>query len=274
MIILDYTKKKHKQIIAACARALRQGKIVAYPTDTSYGLAADSGNLKAINKLYRVKGRSFNKPVHVVAPSVSYAKKIANWDKSANRLAKKFWPGPFTLVLPIKFVSTSPHHPHLTSPIEGEGLKAVKRLSASTGFLGLRMPKNQVALDLAKILGRPITATSANQSGQGDTYSLANILRQFRKTAHKPDIIINAGKLPHRQASTVVKITPPKPPLIRGGRRHRTPFLVKEGIAFGSRTQDGVQARNGGVEILRPGPVSKRQIKKALSSKLVSNKLK
>ena len=97
MVIIDYKKKYHKQIIAAAVKALKAGKAVAYPTDTSYGLAVDATSVKAIKKLYKIKGRNFNKPVHVVIPSIAYGKKIARWNPVASKLAKKFWPGALTL---------------------------------------------------------------------------------------------------------------------------------------------------------------------------------
>jgi L-threonylcarbamoyladenylate synthase len=202
VIILDYNKKNHKQIIHACVKGLKQGKVIAYPTDTSYGLAVDASNIKAIKKLYRVKGRSFNKAVSVVVPSVGYSKKIVKWGSIASKLAKKFWPllrpngnwyfvgqaGAITLVLPLK--------------IYHQGLKIL----SSAGFLGLRMPNNKIALDLAQILKKPITATSANVAGLPDCYSAADVIAQFQNKKFKPDIIINAGKLPTRKPSTIVKI--------------------------------------------------------------------
>src|ERR1051326_7432209 len=102
MIIIDYQKSKHKEIIHACVQALKSGKVIAYPTDTSYGLAVDSNNLAAIKKLYRVKQRQSSKPVHVIVPSMAYGKKITRWNKIADKLIKKFWPGPLTLVLKLK----------------------------------------------------------------------------------------------------------------------------------------------------------------------------
>lgn len=211
MIILDYKKQNHKQIVKACVTALKQGKVVAYPTDTSYGLAVDVSNQRAVKGLYKVKGRDFNKPVHVVVPSIVYAKKIVSWNKQAEKITKKFFPGPLTLVLELS--------------AKGLGLR---KLSAGTGFMGVRMPKNQIALDLAKILKKPITATSANRSGQGDCYSIEDILKQFKTAEIKPDIIINVGRLPKRKPSTLVKIH-------------------KEQI-----------------EILRKGPISEQEIKKII----------
>jgi L-threonylcarbamoyladenylate synthase len=217
MIILDYSKKNHKEIIKVCVHALRAGKILVYPTDTSYGLACDITNPKALAKFYKIKERSFKKPVHVIAPSLGFAKRITEWDKRAQTLAQKFWPGPLTLVLKIKAED-----------------KHLKLLSAGTGFLGLRMPNNIIAWELAQAFRKPLPATSANPSGEKssgyDSYSLKDILKQFADKKYKPDIIINAGTLPRRKPSTLVKI-------------------------------DGDK-----IEILRPGPISKKQILKVVSS--------
>jgi len=193
MIIIDYKKKYHQKIITACVAALKAGKLVAYPTDTSYGLAADAGNFRAIKNLYRLKGRNFDKPIHVVVPSVAYAKKIVQWNSTATKLTKKFWPGPLTLAIGMR--------------VKGSGYKL---LTANNWWLGVRMPKNKIALDLAKNLGRPITTTSANISGKKDCYSGKDVVDQFRNKKLKPDIIINAGKLPKRKPSTVVRIDPGK----------------------------------------------------------------
>ncbi len=212
MLILEYDKKNHSQIIKACVSALRQGKVVAYPTDTSYGLAADTGNITAIKKLYQIKQREKVKPVHVVVPSAAYAKKIVHWNSVASKLAKEFWPGPLTIILPLK----------------SKGL-VFTTLSAGTGFLGVRMPNNKIALDLSRILKMPITTPSANPpSGMAgdDSYSADEVVRQFAGKKYKPDIIINAGSLPKRRPSTMVKID------------------------------------NGQIFVLRKGPVSEKQINK------------
>jgi L-threonylcarbamoyladenylate synthase len=106
----------------------------------------------------------------------------------------------------------------------------LKVLTAGTEFIGLRMPNNKIALDLSVNLKKPITATSANVAGEPDCYSAAEIIEQYKNQKHKPDIVINAGKLPKRKPSTLVKIDADK------------------------------------IEILRHGPISERQILKALGS--------
>jgi len=218
MIIIDYTKKNHKQIIHACVEALKQGKVLAYPTDTCYGLAVDVENIKAIEKLYKIKGRSFKKPISLIPPSVAHIKKIVKWDKTAEKLTKKFLPGALTLVLSIK-----------NQELRREN---IKMLSANTGEIGLRWPKNKTALDLAKYLKKPITTTSANISGQPECYSVKDLLKQFDTAKFRPDIIINAGRLPKKQPSTLIKIN-----------------------------------QDQSVQILRLGPISETQIKKILKLK-------
>ena len=217
MIILDYTKKHHKKIIHACVEALKQGKVVAYPTDTCYGLAANVNNIHAIKKLYKIKGRDFKKPSSVVVPSAAYAKNITIWPKTALKLVKKLWPGAITLVLSVKDKELRK--------------KEIKMLSANTGLLGLRQPKNDIALELAKSLKSPITATSANLSGEPECYSAEEIIKQFNEQKNKPDIIINAGKLKKNKPSTVMVVSEEK------------------------------------VDILREGPVSESQIQKILNYK-------
>jgi L-threonylcarbamoyladenylate synthase len=200
MVILKYNQKYHKQIMRSCADALCDGKVLAYPTDTSYGLAVDATSAKAIKKLYKIKGRLSNKPVHIIVPSLVYAKGIAVWNKIAQKLARKFWPGPLTLVLELR-----------------SRKQELKTLSAGTGYIGLRMPDNKIALDLAKYLKQPITTTSANISGSYDSYSAANIIKQFQKGKYKPDIVINAGVLPKRKPSTVIKTIENKIEVLRPG---------------------------------------------------------
>ena len=223
MVIIDYQKKLHKQIINACVLALKQGKVIAYPTDTSYGLAVDAGSVRAIKKLYQIKGRNFNKPLHVVVPSLAYAKRIVIWNKAMEKLSHRFWPGALTLIAVLKVSARG-------GSASGGKSKKLKVLSANTGTIGLRMPKNNIAQDLAKNLGRPITATSANVSGQADCYSAGDIIGQFKNQKYKPDIIINAGKLPKRKPSTLVRVF------------------------------DDV------VKVLRQGPVTEKQILKSLRS--------
>lgn len=196
---------------------LKTGKSVVYPTDTSYGLGVDATNIRALKRLYRIKQRKFGAPIHIMVPPVSFAKRITKWNRTADKLAKKFWPGPLTLVLELK----NKRH------------KAWRILSGGSGAIGLRIPDHKVAMKLAKFLNRPITTTSANPPnslGGHDSYSVEDVVKQFQKKRYQPDLILDAGKLPKRKPSTFVKVVGNK------------------------------------IKILRRGPISKKQIKKAVNS--------
>jgi L-threonylcarbamoyladenylate synthase len=169
VIILGYNIKDHAAIMRVCIKALRQGRTVVYPTDTSYGLACDVTDTAALNKLYKVKQRPKLQPTHIIPPSLTVARQLGQWNAAADRLAGVFWPGPLTLVLPLK-----------------SRAKYLQNLTGAMGAIGLRMPDNRIALDLAKGLGRPISAASANPSGsraQGyDSYSADDVISTVVRT--------------------------------------------------------------------------------------------
>ncbi len=121
------------------------------------------------------------------------------WNNAANKLAKEFWPGPLTMVLPLS-----------------EKISALSMLVSQIG-LGLRLPNHKIAQDLAHQLKRPITATSANRSRQPDCYSAPEIIKHFQSQRNKPDIIIDAGTLAKQRPSTVIAIVGNKPVLLRSG---------------------------------------------------------
>ena len=216
------------QILQA-VQILKQGGIVAYPTDTAYGLAVDATNAAAVKKLYRLKGRDFNNPIHVIVP-LGHHHTVVYDGEEARKLVKQFWPGPLTIVLSLKAKGQS-----------------WKMLSAGTGTLGIRYPDNSTAQALVEALKKPITTTSANISGQPNTYSVAQIKKQFAKSKLKPDFYLDGGKLKNTKLSTVVMINPTPDPSPRKGR--------------------GVLSRrksSGRVTILRSGPVTEKQIKAIL----------
>ena len=175
-----------KQIEQA-VNILKQGGVVAYPTDTAYGLAVDATNLKAVKKLYRLKGRDFNKPIHVIFPDTAWIKRVVKLNRQALVLMNNFLPGPLTLVLPLKATGNS-----------------WRKLSAGTKTLGLRLQDNALALSLVKTFGKPITTTSANVSGQDNCYSVPQIKKQFGSA---PIFYLDGGKLRKIPPSTVVLAT-------------------------------------------------------------------
>ncbi len=172
--------------ISEAIKILKEGGSVVYPTDTAYGLAVDATNAKAVEKLYRLKGRDFKKPVHVIA-SNNWIPQIVKLNVNAKKLIKKFFPGPLTIILPMT----------------AKG-KSWQKLSAKTKTMGIRQPNNKIALALVKAFGKPITTTSANVSGQPNCYSIAAVKRQFKDKKIKPDYYLKGGKLRAIRPSTIV----------------------------------------------------------------------
>ncbi len=182
--------------VARAAAILRGGGIVAYPTDTLYGLAVDPANRAAVHQLYRIKGRSVDQAIPLIASSerqiVDRAGPLA---PLAARLARQFWPGPLTLVLAA--------WPGLDEAIH-----------AGTGTVAVRVPANQLARDLAAACGWPITSTSANRSGE-PAPSRADEVRL--SLPDLLDAIIDGGPAPGGPPSTLVDVTGASPHLVRAG---------------------------------------------------------
>lgn len=222
MITIEYKKSYHKQIIAALSHAILDRKVVAIPTDTSYGLAALAASNDALDRLYEIKGRSFSKPIHIVPSSNYDITDVAAFNSKAKKLARIYWPGALTLVLPMLARKDSNIKRH-------RAWRALNRLAANSGYLGFRKPDHLIPLDIAKKVVGSITATSANVSGQPDCYSGDEVIAQFSKRKLKPDILLYVKSLPKRKPSTVLKFE-----------------------------------RDGTYEILRQGPISKKQITQAL----------
>lgn len=135
--------------IALAARALRAGRLVAFPTETVYGLGADAGNDQAVAAIFKIKGRPEFNPLICHVPDAAAAAVVAEFDDRARALAQAFWPGPLTLVLPKR-----------------AGAKISPLVSAGLPTLALRAPAHPVALELLREAQCPLAAPSANRSGR------------------------------------------------------------------------------------------------------------
>ena len=178
---------------------LSRGGVVAIPTDTLYGLAADATNPEAVNLVYEIKGRPANMPLPVLVSGWEQVGTISNAKGStlelARCLAERYWPGPLTIVLPA-----------------APGLPA--RLTGGLDTIGIRMPDHEVPLALASGIGKPITGTSANPSGGADIIEAS----ELRSTlASMVDVIITSGTKPLGIASTIVAISDAGLTLLRPG---------------------------------------------------------
>jgi len=175
---------------------LRQGGIIAYPTETFYGLGVDSANEKAIQRLFAVKGRDFRNPIPVIIGSENDLKHtVMEIPPVAADLMAKFWPGPLTLVFAASTAISS-------------------RLTADTGKIGIRISSNPIARLLAQKLSSPLTSTSANRSGQQECVTAQEVCE---KIGMDLDLIIDGGKTPGGKGSTIVDITVAPPVVLRAG---------------------------------------------------------
>lgn len=135
--------------IARAARLLAQGQAVALPTETVYGLAADARNGEAVARIYEAKGRPAFNPLIVHLADAEAAARIGVFDEDALRLARAFWPGPLTLVVPLR---------------DDAGIAGI--VTAGLDSVGLRVPAHPVAHALLRAFGGPLAAPSANRSGR------------------------------------------------------------------------------------------------------------
>jgi L-threonylcarbamoyladenylate synthase len=180
-------KRPDKAKIAECAQAVSAGKLVAFPTETVYGIAANFLDEKAIGNLYRIKARPAHKPFTVHIADIGAVESLGcTITKEALRLAKKFWPGPLTMVLPLRSGKT----------------------------LGFRMPANKIALELIKEAGVPVVAPSANLSGHKAPADPDEVLAQLDG---KIDMLIDAGPTDVGVESTVIDMTATPPKILREG---------------------------------------------------------
>jgi L-threonylcarbamoyladenylate synthase len=184
-------------VIAQAADVLRRGGVVAYPTDTLYGLAVDPRNGGAVARLYAAKGRGQLSAIPLIAASLEQARGAAILDGPALQLARVFWPGPLTIVAPPE-----------------RGLAAAVLGGGTT--IAVRVPAHAVARALAAALGFCITATSANRSGELPAVTGADVAAAFA-SASDVDVLLDAGRVTGGPPSTIVEIGEHGPRLIRAG---------------------------------------------------------
>jgi L-threonylcarbamoyladenylate synthase len=185
-----------RRTLSRAAGMLRAGGVVAYPTDTLYGLAVNPGDAAAIAQLYRIKGRPVELAIPLIAAGVGQVESAGGvLSPLARRLAAAWWPGPLTIVVPA-----------------WPGLDP--SLHAGRGTVAVRVPDHAVARMLADLCGWPITSTSANVSGAAATQDPA-VVRSALGAAL--DGLIDAGPSPGGAPSTIVDATGDAPRLVRPG---------------------------------------------------------
>jgi L-threonylcarbamoyladenylate synthase len=176
--------------------ALKRGDVIVFPTETLYGLGADALNFAAVEKVFQLKGRDPNNPFPVlVSDHAMLNSLVADISPLAEKLIAHFWPGPLTLVLPARGDIPTP-------------------LVNSTGGIGVRISSQPIANEIVRMLGRPLTATSANPSGQPGAQTVEQARNYF---SGKIEIFVDGDKLNSKTGSTVAAVTENKIKIIRAG---------------------------------------------------------
>jgi L-threonylcarbamoyladenylate synthase len=183
-------------ILTQAAEILANGGIIAYPTETFYGLGADATNEIAIKKIFAVKGRNFKNPIAlIIGQADDIYPLVQDVPQTAKKLMAVFWPGALTIV----FSATD-----IVSPL----------LTAGSGKIGLRLSSHPGARGLVQKLKRPLTATSANLSGSPECSQASEVAEQI---GDKIDAIVDLGDTPGTDGSTIIDVTCDPPVILREG---------------------------------------------------------
>lgn len=192
---VDINNPEQKNIEKA-ADLLKDGQVVAFPTETVYGLGAVATNTQAVSKIFQAKGRPGDNPLIVHIENISEIENIAYFDDRVPALAEAFWPGPLTIVLPKKD-SIPPS------------------VTANLDTVAIRMPANAIALSLIKAVGAPIAAPSANTSSKPSPTKAKHV---FDDLNEKIPLILDGGSVDIGLESTVLDLTKDTPRILRPGK--------------------------------------------------------
>jgi L-threonylcarbamoyladenylate synthase len=181
--------------VADAAAVLEAGGVVAFPTETFYGLGVAALDAAAVRRLFTLKGRPESRPILVLVDDPARIERFALLTMPARALIARHWPGALTLILPAR----------PTVPSE---------LTAGTGTIGVRQPAHPVARALAAALAAPVTAPSANLTGETPPTSVAEVLQVFDG---RIELVLDGGPTPGGLPSTVLDVTVDPPRLLRAG---------------------------------------------------------
>ncbi|MDO8494947.1 MAG: L-threonylcarbamoyladenylate synthase [bacterium] len=211
IIKVDLNKNYDEAIAEAC-RVLHLGGVVVYPTDTVYGLGANACDNLAVDQVFKIKKRSYTKPLPVVARNLDWVKELVYIDSRNRRVVESIWPGAVTAILPKR--------DYLSSLVTAKGLS-----------VGVRIPDFHLVDRLLGKFGYPLTATSANISGEESTNDIDKIVARFEGQRYRPNLILDAGILPKSQPFTVLDLTADQPRILRVGPSRPEQLLKILGIS-------------------------------------------
>jgi L-threonylcarbamoyladenylate synthase len=190
----DLLSLNHPKAFDRALEVIRAGGVVAFPTDTIYGIGVSAFNQSAVEKIYQVKGRSHLKAIPILLSDKKELSQVAiNITPSTSKIIQKYWPGALTLVLP--------------------GIACLPDNLSTTESIGVRVPDDNLTRELLRRTG-PLAATSANLSGRPGALTAFEVLDQL---GGKVDLVLDGGPARGRQASTVLDLTGAEPQLLREG---------------------------------------------------------
>jgi L-threonylcarbamoyladenylate synthase len=215
MILPTHTPELFSAAVKRAGELLRRGEVVALPTETVYGLAANALDANAVARIYQIKGRPANNPIIVHVASVEMARDcVSNWPSLAEKLAKAFWPGPLTLVLPRA--------------------KAIPDIVTANGpTVGVRWPSHPFIQAVIRECDFPLAAPSANPSTHTSPTNAQHVQKFF---GEKLALIVDGGQSQIGIESTVLDLTGSPPRLLRPGMIHEQALLAVTGrltLGFG-----------------------------------------
>jgi len=215
--------------VAAAARVLAEGGLVAFPTETVYGLGADAANPAAVAGIYRAKGRPAFNPLIAHVGDLTAARRIARFDAAAAALAEAFWPGPLTLVLP-----------------KTDHCAVADLATAGLDTVAIRIPAHPVAREILRVFGGPVVAPSANISGHVSPTTAAHVQSDL---AGRIDLIVDGGPVAVGVESTIIGCFD-EPMLLRPGGLPRAEIERVLGRAL---RQAPTEVESGSAQPLAPG---------------------
>lgn len=187
MVMAEVIGERDPRALEIAVRLLQAGELVGFPTDTVYGLAAAVSNEEAVRRLFSVKGRQPSKGVPLLVADTLMAEWVGEMTPLAEKLASRFWPGALTIVVPKK-----------------SGFFSLALGGTTAKTVALRVPGHDFPRDMAKVLGEPITGTSANRSGARAPMSAAEVAFQMGELV---PLVIDGGRIMGGKESTVVDAT-------------------------------------------------------------------
>ena len=237
-ILSTHTPELFQKAVHRAAERLRAGEVVALPTETVYGLAANALDEKAVAKIFQIKGRPAHNPIIVHVADNELARRCVKiWPELADKFSKAFWPGPLTLVLP-------------------RAEKIPEIVAAGGGTVGIRWPSHPFIQAVIRECGFPLAAPSANLSNQISPTNAGHVCAQL---GGKISLIVDGGQSQVGIESTVLDLTVSPPRILRPGMIHAESLAAVSGEVQGSKSN--VQSRDA--KLRSPGMLEKHYSPKA-----------